>query len=290
MSAVSTEMRRTVRLRIGERLVRGLILAVLVLGGLVAVFPYYWMVSNSFKTDRQIFAWPPLLYPPTPTLDNITGIFSTQPFGRWILNSVIVAMFRVPLVVLFCALGGYAFAKYDFKGRGVLFGIVLGSMMIPFHILLVPLYIFIIRLGLKDTYITLILPALASGFGIFLMKQFMMSLPDEMMDAARIDGASEFGIFWRVALPLARPGLATLTLFTFLSSWNDFIWPLIVLNKKLMYTLPVGLAVLKGHDLWNTPWGHTMAAAFISSLPILLIFVLMQKQFISGLHLGSVKG
>ena len=137
---------------------------------------------------------------------------------------------------------------------------------------------------------TLILPALANGFGILLVKQFMVSLPDEMLDAARIDGASEFGLFVRVALPLARRGLATLTLLTFLSSWNDFIWPLIVLNDKMMYTLPVGLAVLKGHALWNTPWGQVMAASFMASLPVLIMFILMQRRFISGLQMGAIKG
>lgn len=256
---------------------------------MTTLFPYYWMITSMFKTDAQIFDLPPTFLPTTPTLDNIIGIFVAQPFARWFLNSLVVAAIRVPLVVFLCALGGFAFAKYEFRGRGVLFGIVLGSMMIPFHIMLIPLYIFVIRLGLKDTYVTLILPAIASGFGVFLMKQFMMSLPNEMMDAARIDGASEFGIFYRVALPLARPGLATLTLLTFLASWNDFIWPLIVLNKKLMYTLPVGLAVMQGHDLWNTPWGHTMAAAFVASVPVLVVFVLMQRHFISGLHLGAIK-
>jgi ABC-type glycerol-3-phosphate transport system permease component len=275
--------------RLGRDVGRGLVIVLLCAGALLMAFPYYWMVVASFKTTAELFRLPPMLVPSGLYLDNFVGIFREYPFGRWFFNSCLVACFRVPLVLLTCALGGFAFAKYEFRGRGILFAILLGSMMIPFHILLIPLYIIITRLQLKDTYITLILPALASGFGVFLMKQFMMSLPDEVLDAARIDGSSEFGLFYRIALPLSRPGLATLGLLSFLGSWNDFVWPLIVLNDKAMYTLPVGLAAMKGFNIWQTPWGYTMAAAFLASAPILVVFSLMQRQLVSGLYLGAVR-
>jgi ABC-type glycerol-3-phosphate transport system permease component len=269
---------------------RALVYTILTLGAFTMIFPFYWMTIAAFKTDAQIFAVPPLLVPPTPSFDNLIGLFADRPYGRWYLNSVIIVLFRVPGIVLLSSLAGFAFAKYNFRFRGLLFGIVLGSMMIPFQSLLVPLYLFTAKLGLKNTYWPLIIPQLASGFGIFLMKQFMTSLPDELIDAARIDGCSEGRIFWFIALPLARPGVATLVILSFLATWNDFTLPLIVMNKETMYPLSVGLALLKGYSLWNTPWGQLMTAAFLASLPMIVIFLLMQRQFISGLHLGAVKG
>jgi ABC-type glycerol-3-phosphate transport system permease component len=270
--------------------VRTVLLHVVVsLGAAVALFPFWWMVTASFKTDAEIFALPPTVVPMAPTLENVTNVFTKYPFAHWFLNSVSVVLLRVPLLVFLTSLAGFAFAKYDFRLRGALFFVVLGSMTIPFQTLMVPLYTLTIQTGLKNTLWPLFIPQLANGFGIFLMRQFMTMISDELLDSARIDGCSEFGIFWRIAAPLARPALATLAILSFMRAWNDFVWPLIVLKDKEMFTLPVGLAIMRGYSIWKVPWGEVMAASFIASVPILLIFLLMQRHFIGGLQVGSVK-
>jgi ABC-type glycerol-3-phosphate transport system permease component len=273
------------------RFVRGVPLyALVVLGAFLTVGPFFWMILSSFKNSTEIFHYPPTLLPQVWRLDNYAKLFAEHPFDRWYLNSLVIAAIGTVAVLFFSSLGGFAFAKYEFKGRTVMFALLIGSTMIPFQLVLIPLFIEISRMNLVNTYAALIIPFMAPAFGIFLMKQYMASIPNELLDAARIDGCSEFRIYWAVLLPLLRPALGTLGIFTFLGSWNSFLWPLVVLNNEKMMTLPIGLAALtqtvpgKERD-----YGVIMAAAALVSVPVIVVFMLMQRQFISGLLSGSVK-
>jgi len=261
----------------------------LIMGSAVMLVPFLWTISSSFKDVSDIFNFPPTLWPASPVLSNYTDLFSKAPFLRWYLNSIGVAVVSTTLAVFFSALAGFGFAKYDFRGRALLFKILIGTLIVPGQLVLIPLFIMTSKIGWMDSYAALIVPGMAPAFGIFLMRQFMInSVPSEILDAGRIDGSSEFGLFFRLVLPLARPAIGALTIFTFLGSWNSFIWPLIILRSADKYTLPIGLQNLLG--LYNQEYGMIMAAAFLVALPIIVLFMLMQRQFIAGLTVGSVKG
>jgi ABC-type glycerol-3-phosphate transport system permease component len=211
-------------------------------------------------------------------------------FIRWYLNSAMITVSYMVLSLFFSSMGGFGFAKYDFRFRGPLFAILLGSMMIPFYVILIPLFVMMVRIQWVDTYQALVIPFSAGAFGIFLMRQYMVTLPTELMDAARIDGASEFRIFLQIFLPLSRPALATLAILNFMGSWNSFLWPLIILRSPEKFTLPLGMANLLGTWMGERLWGPVMAGAFLTALPILILFVLMQKQLIAGMTLGAIRG
>lgn len=261
----------------------------LVVGSIVMLIPFLWTISSSFKDVTDIFNFPPSLWPASPVFSNYTDLFSKVPFVRWYLNSIGVAAVSTALAVFFSALAGFGFAKYDFRGRALLFKVLIGTLIVPGQLVLIPLFIMMSKIGWLDSYAALIVPGMAPAFGIFLMRQFMVnSVPTEILDAGRIDGSSEFGLFFRLVLPLARPAIGALTIFTFLGSWNSFIWPLIILRSADKYTLPIGLQNLLG--LYNQEYGMILAAAFLVALPIIVLFVLMQRQFIAGLTVGSVKG
>jgi len=261
----------------------------LIMGSAVMLVPFLWTISSSFKDVSDIFNFPPTLWPASPVLSNYTDLFSKAPFVRWYLNSIGVAVVSTALAVFFSALAGFGFAKYDFRGRTLLFKVLIGTLIVPGQLVLIPLFIMMSKIGWMDSYAALIVPGMAPAFGIFLMRQFMInSVPSEILDAGRIDGSSEFGLFFRLVLPLARPAIGALTIFTFLGSWNSFIWPLIILRSADKYTLPIGLQNLLG--LYNQEYGMIMAAAFLVALPIIVLFMLMQRQFIAGLTVGSVKG
>ncbi len=261
----------------------------LIMGSAVMLVPFLWTISSSFKDVSDIFNFPPTLWPASPVLSNYTDLFSKAPFLRWYLNSIGVAVVSTALAVFFSALAGFGFAKYEFRGRALLFKILIGTLIVPGQLVLIPLFIMMSKIGWMDSYAALIVPGMAPAFGIFLMRQFMInSVPSEILDAGRIDGSSEFGLFFRLVLPLARPAIGALTIFTFLGSWNSFIWPLIILRSADKYTLPIGLQNLLG--LYNQEYGMIMAAAFLVALPIIVLFMLMQRQFIAGLTVGSVKG
>ncbi len=261
----------------------------LVVGSIVMLIPFLWTISSSFKDVTDIFNFPPSLWPASPVFSNYTDLFSKAPFVRWYLNSIGVAAVSTALAVFFSALAGFGFAKYDFRGRALLFKVLIGTLIVPGQLVLIPLFIMMSKIGWLDSYAALIVPGMAPAFGIFLMRQFMVnSVPTEILDAGRIDGSSEFGLFFRLVLPLARPAIGALTIFTFLGSWNSFIWPLIILRSADKYTLPIGLQNLLG--LYNQEYGMILAAAFLVALPIIVLFVLMQRQFIAGLTVGSVKG
>ena len=218
---------------------------------------------------------------------NYRNLWKAVPYNRYFINSVFIATASTLLTLFFCSLGGYAFAKYQFKGKAVLFGILLASMMIPFQVLLVPLFGLMYDIGWLNSYKAIIIPFSVGAFGVFLMRQFIVTIPSELMDAARIDGCSEFGIYYRIVLPIIKPALGALTIYSFLSSWNGYLWPLIVLRDEAKYTLPIGLANLIG--IYRQDYGMLMAGTLLSLLPIIILFLAMQREFVQGITLGGVK-
>lgn len=240
--------------------------AVLLLGSVAMLLPFAWMLSASFKSLNEVLQIPPTWIPRHISGRNYAEVFQQQPFfGRYIVNSVIVAAIVVASVLITSTLAGYAFAKFDFPGKRLLFVFVLSTMMIPFQIRMVPLFVMTSSLGLSDSYLGLVLPGLVDAFGIFLMRQFMISRPTDLIDAARIDGASEPGIFARIVLPLTVPALAALAIFTMIGNWEAFIWPLLITNSEAMRTLPIGLALFAGRYLQRLDL--QMAASTIAILP-----------------------
>jgi multiple sugar transport system permease protein len=261
----------------------------LVLGLLFTVIPLLWTVSSSFKTVADIFTYPPELIPPVFTTESYERLVTEFAFIAWFWNTLWVSVVATVLVVFFCALAGFAFAKYRFRGQGILFNIVISSMLIPFAVVLIPLFILVTRVGLGDSLWALIIPFVAPGYGIFMMRQFIIqSVPDEVLDAGRVDGATEFGIFWHLVLPMTRPALGALAIWSFIHVYNSFLWPLTVLSTNEKFTLPVGLASLLG--TYNREYGLVMAGAVVAAIPMLVLFFSLRKQFIEGLTLGSVKG
>ena len=260
-------------------------------GGIIVALPLVWMVTSSFKPLSEIYAYPPTLIPVEFTTRNYERLFTDWPFWNWYGNSLAIALLATFTVLFFTSLAGFGFAKYRFKGSRILFIILLASTMIPFQLVLVPLYIIMSKLSWTDSYFSLVIPFMAPALGIFLMRQFMMSIPSELIEAARIDGATEFGIYWRIMLPLARPALAALAVLTFLGSWNSFLWPLAVLHDRNFLTLPVGMSTMIGSVTAGSepPVGASMAAATLVSIPVILVFIAVQKQYVAGLTAASVK-
>ncbi len=261
------------------------------LGGIIISLPIVWMVSASFKRLSEIYAFPPTFFPQTFTLGNYQRLFSEWTFGRWYMNSLFIAVLVTIAVLFFTSLAGFGFAKYRFKGKQPLFTIMLGSTMIPFELILVPLFIFMSRLNWTNTYWALIIPFMAPALGIFLMRQYISTIPSELMEAARIDGTTEFGIYWRIILPLARPALAAQAILTFLGSWNSFLWPLSVLRDRDSMTLPIGTVSMLGSITAGSepPVGASMAAATLITIPVLVVFLMVQRQYIAGLTAAGVK-
>lgn len=268
---------------------RSALYLVLIVTSLITLVPFYWTAVSSIKEVTDIFNYPPDLWPPRVVFSNFDDLFGTVPYLRWYANSVGVATVSTALAVFFSALAGFGFAKYEFPLRGMLFRVLIGTLVVPGQLVLIPLFIIMSKIGWTDSYLALIVPGLAPAFGIFLMRQFMVSsVPSEILDAGRIDGSSEFGLFFRLVIPLARPAIGALTIFVFLGSWNAFLWPLIILRSQSMFTLPIGLQNMVSI---NAPqYGMVMAGASLAFLPMIVLFVLMQRQFIAGLTVGSVKG
>jgi len=259
-------------------------LVVLALLALVLT-PVLWAVLSAFKSRADIFAGD--VWPRRWSLENFDELLAKTFYLRWMVNSLVVALASTALGLLFCSLGGYAFAKFDFPGKTVMFWVVIASVSIPAFTTVIPLFGWLAKLGLLDTYIVLILPFAANAFGIFLMRQYAMAVPNELLDAGRIDGAGEFRLYWSVVLPLLRPALGTVGVLIFIASWNSYIWPLVMMRSDEMLTLPVGVATLKGDQL--PEYGMLMAASVLSSVPIVIAFLIMQRQFIAGLTQGAVK-
>lgn len=249
--------------------------------------PFLWMLSGSFKPQSEIFRLPPTVIPPHPGLSNYQRLFEQTPFAFNLFNTAYIATVFTLLALFLCALGGFAFAKYRFPGREALFLVLLGSLMIPFEVTMVPLYILYQRIGWIDTHWPLLIPGTANAFGIFFMRQIIRGVPDELIDSARIDGAGEFRIFARVVLPLVTPALTSLGIIFFMASWNNFLWPLVLLRSSQRLTAAVAVARLQGSIY--TPYDLIMAGSVLLTLPLIVVFLLLQKRFIEGIMAGAVK-
>lgn len=255
---------------------------------LVVITPFLWMVLGSLKTQSELLRVPPTWLPEKPTVDNFFRLFEKLNFARFFTNSVVVAVIVTIGNLIFCSMLGYALAHLRFPGKKVVFGFVMATLMIPGLVTFIPQYILIVNMGLANTIPALILPFLAGPFGVFLMRQFFLGMPRELLEAGRVDGVSEVGIFFRIFLPLAGPALATLGILTFLASWNNFLWPLVVASSEETYTLPVALALVStGQN--TTDYGLLLAGATVVVVPILVIFLVFQRRFIEGIATSGIK-
>lgn len=257
------------------------------IGGIVVIAPLIWMVLASFKTLPEILKVPPTLLPGAIRFDNYVTVLRDTEFVRYFFNSVFVSSITVASVLVTSSMAGYAFAKFEFPGRNVMFVLVLATLMIPFQVRVIPLYVLANDLHLLDTYAGLVLPGLVDAFGIFLMRQYLQSIPSELLDAARVDGASEIKIFFKIVLPLAKPALSALAIFTLVASWESFLWPLLVVSSPDKYTLPLGLAQFSGRFI--TRVDLQMAASALTILPLLVVFLVMQRRFIEGMATAGMK-
>jgi multiple sugar transport system permease protein len=267
---------------------RALTYTVLVVGVALWLLPFVWMVLGSFKTQREILIKPPTVWPEDPTLANFERWFTDLGFGQFFTNSLLVAVITVLGNLVFCSMVGYALAKMEFPGKRILFALVMVMLMVPGVVTFVPLFVQVTSLGLLNTYPALILPFLTQPLGVFLMRQFMLGVPEPLMEAARIDGAGELRIFARVVMPLCGPPLATLGVLTFLGSWNNFLWPLVAAQSQDMYTLPVALS-LYSTGQQATDYGLLLAGAVLIITPILLLFLALQRYFIQGVATTGLK-
>jgi ABC-type glycerol-3-phosphate transport system permease component len=262
--------------------------AVLLMVIFLTIMPYVYMVSASFKPGEELFSIPVKIFPDSLYLGNYELLFGKTNFVRWFFNSVFIGVSRMILAVLISLMAGYAFAKFDFRFKNVLFIMLLATLTLPIYVLIVPLYSMMVAFGWTDHYIALILPLAAQAIGVFLSRQYLLSIPDEILDSARVDGAGEWGIFWRIIMPLSQPVIAVMGILFFTASWNDYIWPLVVLTKDQMYTVSLGLPTLVGP--YSQEYGAVMAGSFLSAVPIMIIFLIMQRRFIEGITQGAVKG
>ncbi|MEZ4831377.1 MAG: carbohydrate ABC transporter permease [Caldilineaceae bacterium] len=261
---------------------------VLLFGSAVMLLPFAWMLSTSLKTPPDIFTYPPLWIPDPIAWENYADTLDAIPFGRYYLNSLFVAVSVTLLQILTSSLAAFAFARLRFRGRESLFLLYLATLMIPFQVTMIPNFILVRYLGWFDSFQALIFPTAFSAFAVFLLRQYFMGMPLELDEAARMDGAGSFRIWWQIIMPLSSPVLAALTIFTFLGSWNDFLWPLIVTNSVSTRTIPVGLASFQGE--YNTQWNLLMAGSVIALLPVLIIYFFAQKRFIEGITLSGMGG
>lgn len=267
----------------------------LIILSLISIFPFLWLLSTAMKSGAEnIFAYPPKLIPEHITLSNFVTVWNKVPFIKYMYNSVIVAIFTIILNLLLASLAAYPLARMKFSGKNIVFYAILATIMIPFQVIMIPIYLMVLKLNLVDSvsdaagFAGMILPFAVNAFGIFLMRQAFLGVPKELEEAALIDGCNPFQIWWNVLIPIVKPALATLAIFTFVGSWSEFLWPSIVLTKQSMYTLPVGLNHLQG--VFSSDWRSIAAGAIIATVPILIFFLIMQKQFMKGTTEGAVKG
>jgi putative chitobiose transport system permease protein len=271
----------------GLRLV--LTYGLLIIIAIVMLLPLLWLMSTAIKAPSEnIFQFPPRFLPEHPTLQNFVRVWQSQPFGRYFANSLLVSVLTVGLNLVFCSLAAYPLARLNFVGKDWIFTAVISTIMIPFQIVMIPLYILTVQLGLKNSYLGVIFPAIASAFGIFLLRQAFLTVPKDLEEAARMDGCSELEIWWHVMLPSVRPALVTLTIFVFIGAWSDFLWPLLVLDDPNFYTLPLGVSKLAG--TFSLDWRLIAAGSVISILPILLFFLVMQRYIVPSEVGSGVKG
>lgn len=259
----------------------------LVAGAAVMAFPLYWMFVTAIRPRKEIFSGEVNLLPSDLVWSNFSESWSKLPFTQFYINSLIICVIAVTITVFINLLCGYTFAKYEFPGRDVLFLLLISTLMIPIQVIMVPEFLIISKLGWVNSYWGVIVPRAAEAFGIFMVRQFMVSIPDELIEAARLDGAGEFTIFRRVVLPLSWPVIAVLTIFTFMWRWNDFAWPLVVLQDQASFTVPLGLSAMKGQ--YFTDWTGLMSMSLVSIVPILLVFIFFQRYFIQGIASTGLK-
>jgi multiple sugar transport system permease protein len=265
---------------------KAMIYIVLTLVAIVMIFPFLWMVSSSLKTGAEVYSLS--LIPEKFNFNNYIEVFQISNFGRWFLNSFCVSGITVISVLFFDSLVGYTFAKLEFRGRNFLFMVLLSTMMIPTEMLIIPWFMMTNTFQWTNTFWSLVFPNLSTALGVFLMRQFFSGIPNDLLDAGRVDGLSEFGIYWKIALPLVKPALSALAILTFLMTWNAFLWPVIALDDPNMYTLPVGIAQFSGEMI--NRWDMIMTGASIATIPVIIIFLIFQKKIIEGVQLSGVKG
>ena len=272
-----------------SRLQTLVIYAILGAIAIVMLFPLLWLISTSLKSPTEnIWQSLPQLLPSQPTLDNFSQVWQSLPFGTYLYNSILVSVLTVGLNLLFCSLAAYPLARLSFVGRNGIFIAIVSTIMIPFQIVMIPLYILTVQLGLRNSYLGIIFPSLASAFGIFLLRQALIGVPKEIEEAARLDGSSELGLWWHIMLPAIRPALITLAIFVFIGAWSDFLWPLIVIQDENLYTLPLGVAKLAG--TFSLDWRLVAAGSVISITPVLLLFLFLQKYIVPTDTGSGVKG
>lgn len=271
------------KIRIGDVVEKGICLLVM----FIVLIPFIWMVSMSFKTDAEIMSFPPSFFPKEFTLKHMTAIWKRIPLLTYIKNTVIFAVGVAFVSVMIDSLAGYAFARIRFRGRELLFSLILLTMMVPFQITMIPLYIETYKLGILDTFVGLILPRAATAYGIFFMRSFFLGLPKDLEESARIDGLHEFGIYTRIMLPLCKPAFITLFIFVLMGNWNDLLYPMMMTSSTKMRTLPAGLAMFVGEGL--TEVGPSMAGAFISMVPLFVLYCMAQKYFVQGIAVSGMK-
>ncbi|HOD37213.1 MAG: carbohydrate ABC transporter permease [Candidatus Marinimicrobia bacterium] len=275
--------------RKNSHIVKDIILHVIIYAlALATIAPFIWMLLTSVKDIGDIFVYPPKWLPSKFHFENYARAFQAAPFGRYYLNSLIVACTVTLGQLITCSMAAYAFARLQFKGRDVLFYIFLGTMMIPYQVTMIPSFMVLYWLGWVDSYQAMIVPGLASAFGTFLLRQFFLTIPKELEEAAYIDGCGKFRVLWQIIIPLSKPALATLAIFTFMGTFNDFIWALIVVNSDHLRTVQLGLAIFR--DRYITDWDLLMAGSVMATLPILIVFFFAQKYFIKGITLSGIKG
>ena len=260
---------------------------VLVVGALVVAFPLYWMFATAVRPKKEIFGGGLDLVPSTFVWSNFSDAWNKLPWDQFYINSIAIAAIAVPVTVFINLLAGYTFAKYKFPGRDILFLLMISTLMIPIQVIMVPEFLIVAKLGWVNTWWGVLVPRAAEAFGLFMVRQFMVSIPDELIEAARLDGAGEFTIFRRVVLPLSWPVIAVLSIFTFMWRWNDFAWPLVVLQEQSAYTVPLGLNLMKGQ--YFTDWTGLMSMSLLSIIPMMLVFIFFQRYFIQGIASTGLK-
>jgi ABC-type glycerol-3-phosphate transport system permease component len=274
--------------KLQTRLWQVLVNGVLLFAVFLLISPYLYMISASFKEGSEIFSLPVELLPQGFYTGNYELLFTETSFLRWFFNSVFISLSRAALAIVVSVMAGYAFAKFDFRFKNALFLFVIATLTLPIYVLIVPLYDMMVSLGWTDRYVALILPFAAQAIGVFLARQYLLSVPDEILDAARVDGATEWGVFWRVVLPLSTPVMAVLGILFFTTAWNDFIWPLVVMTEDSKFPVALGLPTLLGP--YSQEYGAVMAGSFLSTLPIIVVFLIAQRRFIETLTTGAIKG
>ncbi|WP_245559106.1 carbohydrate ABC transporter permease [Microbacterium indicum] len=279
--------RRVDRANYGRR--TWVLFAILTATAILMVFPVYWMFVSALTPGGQSQSSEFYLFPSSPTFDNFTEVFASQPVWRWLGNSIFISTIGTALSVVVSLLAGYGLAKFRFRGRGAIYAGFLVTIMIPIQVTLVPSFLIVARLGLVDTPWAVILPTLFDVVGIFIARQFMLSVPDALLEAARLDGASEFRVFFSVVLPTTGPLVGVLVILGFMNRWNDFLWPLVALQGTDALTIPVALSTLTNNPAFSSPWGAVMAIATVTVLPLLLVFLVFQRQFVQGIASSGIK-